>query len=86
MCFRPAEAGGFASDGHVCPECGKTIQFMGGVVLKQCPFCKADLSSLLASEHYTPTVPLTPSQPKAPSVPKAPASTSAPTVPGLPKR
>ena len=54
MCFRPAEAGGFASDGHTCPHCGKTVQFMGGVVLKQCPFCKGDLTSMLAAGRPEP--------------------------------
>lgn len=82
MCFRPAEAGGFASDGHTCPHCGKTIQFMGGVTLKQCPFCKGDLTDMLKAEDYAPTVPLVPSQPKAPVQPKAPGQ---PTVPNQPK-
>lgn len=76
MCFRPAEAGGFASDGHVCHQCGKTIQFMGGVVLKTCPFCGADLTEQLKEEDYKPVVPKTPSKPNppAPAQPKQPAA------------
>jgi len=39
MCFRPASA----AKGTVCPNCGKKIQFIGGVVQKKCPFCGASL-------------------------------------------
>ena len=37
MCFRPADA---SAGPNKCPHCGKIIQAMGGMVLKNCPFCK----------------------------------------------
>jgi phage FluMu protein Com len=36
MCFRP---GGVAKPIE-CPNCGKKIPIVGGVVQKKCPFCK----------------------------------------------
>ncbi len=45
MCFRPASAQGGPSK---CPKCGKAIQSLGGIVLKTCPFCKADLNAVYA--------------------------------------
>ena len=51
MCFRPADAGGGA---HKCPECGKTIQAMGGMKLTKCPFCKCDLTPYINGEKPDP--------------------------------
>lgn len=44
MCFRPAESG----DVPVCPNCGKKVPVMGGVKLKKCPHCKADMDAMYA--------------------------------------
>ncbi|MDO4183586.1 MAG: hypothetical protein Q4E12_08305, partial [Coriobacteriia bacterium] len=44
MCFRPA---GSDAGGNECPECGKTIQAMGGMVMKKCPFCKCDFTKYM---------------------------------------
>ena len=41
MCFRPAAV---QMPDPVCQEWGKKVQAIGGVFLKKCPFCKADLS------------------------------------------
>lgn len=73
MCFRPADATGGAGK---CPNCGKTIQSMGGVVLKNCPFCKADLTAAAAGA---------PGAPGAPAAPGAPGAPKAPGAPGAPK-
>ena len=70
MCFRPADAS-MASGPITCPECGKLIQAMGGVVLEACPFCKADFGAFAGS----------PAAPEAPGVSSAPG---APSVPGAP--
>lgn len=68
MCFRPSEV----NDGPTkCPECGKAIQSLGGIVPKNCPFCKAefkigaDISNV--SEGSVP-----PSAPKVPGPQKNP--------------
>lgn len=45
MCFRPASVQGGPNK---CPKCGKAIQSLGGIVLKTCPFCKADLNAVYA--------------------------------------
>ena len=42
MRFRPADA---SAGPNKCPHCGKVIQAMGGMVLKNCPFCKGDLTA-----------------------------------------
>lgn len=79
MCFRPADAG--AGDGpNKCPECGKTIQAMGGLVLKACPFCKADFTKYI-NEDGTPKA----AAPGAPGAPAAPGAPGAPAAPGAPK-
>ena len=67
MCFRPADAGA----GAVCPNCGKQIPVMGGVVLKKCPHCKADLEAPGAAP--APGAPSAPGAPAAPGAPKSPA-------------
>ena len=75
MCFRPA---GAESDGpNKCPECGKTIQAMGGLVLKSCPFCKADWTPYLNGEKPIPGAPAAPAAPGAPAAPAAPAAPQA---------
>ena len=74
MCFRPAEASG-GSGPNKCPECGKTIQPMGGIQLKSCPFCKADWTPYLDGTKPIPGA-------AAPGAPKAPG---APSAPGAPK-
>lgn len=73
MCFRPADASADAGSSK-CPECGKTIQMVGGMVLKACPFCKADFSEYLNPDgtiKVTPGVPVAPSAPVAPKAPGA---------------
>ncbi|MDO4503258.1 MAG: hypothetical protein Q4D06_08790 [Coriobacteriia bacterium] len=44
MCFRPADTSTSNSSTNKCQSCGKTIQSMGGSVLKDCPFCKQPLA------------------------------------------
>lgn len=83
MCFRPADASGGAGP-NKCPECGKTIQTMGGIVLKSCPFCKCDFTPYLNGEKPLPT-PGAPSAPGAPKAPGAPGAPKAPGAPGAPK-
>ena len=39
MCFRPADTS--TGNTNKCMSCGKTIQTMGGSVLRECPFCGA---------------------------------------------
>lgn len=78
MCFRPADASG---GGHKCPECGKTIQMMGGIQLKNCPFCKCDLTPYINGEKPIPGAPAAPGAPKAPGAPGAPAAPGAPKPP-----
>ncbi len=73
MCFRPADAS--ASGPSACPSCGKTIQSMGGIALKKCPFCGEPLGE-------TPAAPA-PGAPAAPA-PGAPAAPGAPKAPGAP--
>ena len=41
MCFRPADTS--TGNTNKCRSCGKTIQTMGGSVLRECPFCGKDL-------------------------------------------
>lgn len=83
MCFRPAEANGGGA--MKCPECGKPVNPMGGVVLKTCPFCKADFQkymnadgtpneAAIAAASGAPKAPGAPGAPKAPSAPKAPGA------------
>ena len=43
MCFRP---GGVAKS-YNCPNCGKKLVPLGGVVQKKCPFCKFDFTELI---------------------------------------
>ena len=68
MCFRPADASA-GSGINKCPECGKTIQMMGGVTLKSCPFCKCDFTPYLDG-----TKPLPQTAPGAPGAPAAPGA------------
>ena len=70
MCFRPADAGG-DSGPNKCPECGKTIQMMGGLKLTKCPFCKCDWTPYLNGEK---PIPGAPGAPAAPGAPKAPGA------------
>lgn len=67
MCFRPADAS-VGTGVSQCPECGKTIQTMGGIVLTDCPFCKCALQSA----------------PGAPRIPGAPSVSGAPGAPNTP--
>ena len=83
MCFRPASAD-VGSGANVCPECGKTIQVMGGIVLKNCPFCKCDFTPYLNGEKLFPkNAPGMPDAPAAPTAPKAPSSSDAPKAPRM---
>ena len=68
MCFRPAGA----DTVPVCPSCGKQVPIMGGVVLKKCPHCKADMPSM--DEAASPAAPSAPAAPGAPSAPKPPSA------------
>mgnify|MGYP000158018523 FL=1 len=81
MCFRPADASAGAGP-NKCPECGKTIQMMGGIVLKSCPFCKADFSKYVNADGTPKAAPGAPAAPAAPGAPSAPAAPGAPKAPG----
>lgn len=64
-----------------CPECGKPINPMGGVMLKFCPFCKADFQKYLnpdgsIKEDAIPA-PNAPAAPKAPGTPQPPSAPTA---------
>lgn len=59
-----------------CPECGKPINPMGGVMLKTCPFCKADFSKYL-NEDGTPNMDAIGAAPPAPGAPQAPKAPGA---------
>lgn len=76
MCFRPADASA-GSGVNKCPECGKTIQAMGGLVLKSCPFCKCDFTPYINGEKPIPGA----AAPAAPGAPAAPAAPGAPKPP-----
>lgn len=80
MCFRPADASAGAGVNR-CPECGKIIQTMGGIELKSCPFCKADLTAYLDGSKPIPSSPAVSGKLRAPKAPGAPA---APKEPGAP--
>lgn len=81
MCFRPADAGGAGP--MACPECGKTIQPMGGLVLKACPFCKCDFSQYMNADG-TPNMDAINAASGAPAAPAAPGAPSAPAAPKAP--
>ena len=91
MCFRPADAGGGS---HKCPECGKTIQAMGGMKLTKCPFCKCDLTPYINGEKPIPGAPRRTSMASSPSpvLPPPPARPAPllllvpPRLPALPSR
>ena len=76
MCFRPADASAGAGP-NKCPECGKTIQMMGGIVLKSCPFCKADFSKYMNADG-TPKA--------APGAPRGPGCSRRAERSGCPRR
>ena len=59
-----------------CPECGKPINPMGGVMLKTCPFCKADFGKYL-NEDGTPNMDAIGAAPPAPGAPQAPKAPGA---------
>ena len=88
MCFRPAEAGIDGVNITKCPECGKPIQNMGGMVLKFCPFCKTDFNPYLNGEIELPadcgTSPSNSAPAAAPAAPVAPAAPAAPAAPKPP--
>lgn len=73
MCFRPADAS-VGSGVNKCPECGKTIQTMGGIELKACPFCKADFAAYLDGSKPLPSAAPVAKAPGAPGAPKAPGA------------
>lgn len=85
MCFRPADASGGAGP-MKCPECGKPVQSMGGLVLKSCPFCKADFSKYMNPDGTPNMDAINAAQgggaPAAPGAPGAPAAPGAPKAPG----
>jgi hypothetical protein len=83
MCFRPASVD---MPDPVCPECGKKLAIVGGVVMKKCPFCKADLTEFAAQMGAgAPGAPGAPGVPGAPGAPKPPGVPAAPGAPGAPK-
>lgn len=86
MCFRPAGSEG--SGPMKCPECGKPIQMMGGIVLKACPFCKCDFTPYLDGTKPLPDGTVVgggaPGAPAAPGAPKAPGAPGAPAAPKAP--
>ena len=87
MCFRPADGGGGGP--MKCPECGKPIQMMAGIQLKNCPFCKCDFTPYLNGDKPLPgadgAAPGAPGAPGAPAAPGAPGAPAAPGAPGAPK-
>ncbi|MBR3181964.1 MAG: hypothetical protein IKF56_04930 [Eggerthellaceae bacterium] len=84
MCFRPADGGGGGP--MKCPECGKPIQMMAGIVLNNCPFCKCDFTPYLNGEKPIPGMEgAAPGAPGAPAAPGAPGAPAAPGAPGAPK-
>ena len=80
MCFRPS---GSDAGGQACPECGKAVQAMGGMVMKKCPFCKADFTKYLNGDAPVPGA--AGGAPGAPKAPGAPGAPKAPGAPGAPK-
>ena len=66
-----------------CPECGKTIQMMGGVTLKSCPFCKCDFTPYLDGTKPLPNGSRRPCAPPRLPAPRKPPR--APAAPGAPK-
>lgn len=90
MCFRPSDAS-TAAGPMECPECGKPIMPMGGIVLKTCPFCKADFEKYMNADG-TPNADAiaadqagkggAPKAPAAPGAPKPPSAPGAPKAPG----
>ena len=86
MCFRPADAGGGSN--MTCPECGKEVQPMGGLVMKKCPFCKADWTKYMNADGTPNAEAIAAAQggagaPAAPGAPGAPAAPGAPKAPGM---
>lgn len=87
MCFRPAESG----IAPVCPNCGKAVPVMGGVKLKKCPHCKAEMPDdpVSGAGVAAPGAPGTPSStppaPGASTKPGAPPTPGAPKAPGTPQ-
>lgn len=77
MCFRPAESAVVP----VCPNCGEKVPIMGGVVLKKCPHCKADMPEDPSAAAPSPAAPGAPAAPNAPKAPGAPAAPAAPKGP-----
>ena len=55
---------------------------MGGIVLKSCPFCKADFSKYVNADGTPKAAPGAPAAPAAPGAPSAPAAPGAPKAPG----
>lgn len=71
MCFRPSQA----DMSVMCPNCGKKVSSLGGVIQTQCPFCGSSLEGAreATAADNLPTAPLgNPSAPKAPSAPGTP--------------
>lgn len=90
MCFRPT---GADMPDPVCPECGKKLTIIGDIMIKKCPFCKADLSkyeeefNAMKAGAGAPGAPAAPgalgapkAPPSAPSPPKASGAPKAPSV------
>jgi len=76
MCFRPAEE---EVPPVICPNCGRMINRIAGVLPKKCPFCKTSTEGLEDAPAAAPTAPGAPAVPGAPGAPAAPGAPKAPT-------
>ena len=85
MCFRPAEISAKAE----CPDCGKKINPVAGVLPKKCPFCGGEGPFEIQDQVSAPSSPASGAPaalkaPGAPTAPKAPGAPAAPKAPGEP--
>jgi len=76
MCFRPTEI----SAPQICPNCGKKLQVMDGVIQAACPFCKTPLDAP-APAVAAPKPEGAPGGVKAPPPPPPPAGVKMPAPP-----
>lgn len=84
MCFRPSQA----DLSVICPNCGKKVSSLGGVLQTKCPFCNEDLTDAreataadnlpIASADRATAMPEAPMAPAAPSVPAPPTGQAGP--------
>lgn len=79
MCFRPAQLDDTTP--LECPNCGKRINRVTGVVPKKCPFCKFVFP--VDGEGNPIGLEASSGNPPAPSAPKAPGAPVAPSRPAV---